>query len=109
MDIHHIEGAASRVSSDQTAFSHRETPYIVNVIGLWKEQHEDDAVIDWVRAAWNSLQPFSTGATYVNFMSSEAEDQVKATYGAEKYAKLSALKRKYDPNNLFRINQNIKP
>jgi FAD/FMN-containing dehydrogenase len=109
IDIHHVKGAATRVPPDNTAFSHRETPYIVNIIGLWNNQTEDVAGIDWVRATWNSLQPFSTGATYVNFMSSEPEDQVRAAYGPEKYAKLSALKRKYDPNNLFHVNQNIKP
>jgi len=109
IDIHHVEGAASRVASDQTAFSHRGTPYIVNIIGLWNEQKDDQGGIDWVRATWKSLQPFSTGAAYVNFMSSEPEDQVRAAYGPEKYARLSALKRKYDPTNLFRLNQNIKP
>jgi FAD/FMN-containing dehydrogenase len=109
IDIHHVKGAPSRIAPGQAAFSHRDTPYIVNIIGLWKEQNEDRTGIDWVRATWNSLQPFSTGATYVNFMSSEAEDQVRAAYGPEKYVKLSALKRKYDPSNLFRVNQNIKP
>jgi len=109
IDIHYVEGAASRVPSDETAFAHRETPYIVNIIGLCKEQRDDQAMMDWVRATWNSLQPFSTGATYVNFMSAESDDQVKAAYGKEKYAKLSSLKKKYDPTNLFRVNQNIKP
>jgi FAD/FMN-containing dehydrogenase len=67
---------------------------------------DDDANIAWVRETWNVLNPHSTGARYLNF---EAEDGVQATYGAEKYERLAAVKAKYDPENFFRFNQNIKP
>ncbi|MCI0564650.1 MAG: BBE domain-containing protein, partial [Nitrososphaera sp.] len=63
----------------------------------------------WVRNYFASLQPFSTGGVYVNFLGDEGQDRVKASYGTDKYDRLAALKNKYDPTNFFRLNQNIKP
>ncbi len=109
IDIHPVEGAANRHSQEEMAFSHREATYLLNIVGVWQSENEDLSGRDWVRGTWKSLHPYSTGAQYLNFMSSEPEDQVKAAYGFEKYNRLVELKRKYDPSNLFRINQNIKP
>jgi FAD/FMN-containing dehydrogenase len=67
-----------------------------------------DAERDWVRRFWTELEPYNVGA-YVNFMMEEGEGAVRRSYGPEKYARLQALKRKYDPDNFFRLNQNISP
>ena len=74
-----------------------------------RDPAEDERTIAWVRRLWEALRPFSSGGVYVNFqMGDEGEDRVRAAYGPEKYERLVALKNKYDPNNLFRLNQNIK-
>jgi FAD/FMN-containing dehydrogenase len=107
--IEHLGGAVSRVGEDVTAVSHRAAPYNAIIIGLWSDPAQDEAVVDWVRRLWEALQPFSFGGVYVNYLSNEGEDRVRAAYGAAKYERLVALKRRYDPTNLFRLNQNINP
>jgi FAD/FMN-containing dehydrogenase len=102
----HLGGAVARVGEQETAYPNRGSPFVMNVNGSWKNPADDDANIAWVRETWNVLNPHSTGARYLNF---EAEDGVQATYGAEKYERLAAVKAKYDPENFFRFNQNIKP
>jgi Berberine and berberine like. len=69
---------------------------------------EDERHIAWARAFWAAMRPFATGGVYVNNLGEEGEDRVRAAYGAN-YARLAALKAKYDPDNLFRLNQNIRP
>jgi FAD/FMN-containing dehydrogenase len=106
----HLGGAVSRVDEDATAYSHRDAAYSLNINTGWIDPDDSEKHIQWTRALWEALQPFSTGGAYVNFQSyDEGEDRVKATYGAEKYERLSALKQKYDPTNFFHMNQNIKP
>ena len=78
----------------------------MNVNGSWANRSETDSTIGWVRDTWDALIPHSTGRLYVNF---EADDGVEAIYGAEKYRRLAEIKTKYDPDNFFRLNQNIKP
>jgi FAD/FMN-containing dehydrogenase len=107
--IEHLGGAVSRVGPDETAVDHREARYNFLIVGTWADAAEDAKVIGWVRELWGALQPFSSGGLYVNYEADQDIDRVKAAYGPAKYAKLVALKDKYDPTNLFRLNQNIKP
>ena len=109
VDIHHLEGAYGRVGNDETAFSHRDARYIVNIIGTWIDPADDRGNITWTKNLWEAMRPYSLGASYVNFMTDEGEDRIKASYGESKYRKLAELKRKYDPENFFHLNQNIKP
>jgi FAD/FMN-containing dehydrogenase len=108
--IQHLEGAIGKVPVDETAFTHREASYVLNIVGEWMDPAADEANIQWVRGLWQAVQPFSTGAVYLNFMdNNEGEGRIRAAYGPQKYARLAQLKKKYDPTNLFHLNQNIKP
>jgi FAD/FMN-containing dehydrogenase len=108
--IEHMGAAVSRVGEDETAVSHRDAPHNVVILGIWGDPAQDEPVIDWVRRLWEQLRPFSSGSAYVNYqMGDEGEDRLRAAYGPEKYERLVALKNKYDPTNLFRLNQNIRP
>lgn len=107
--IMQLGGAASRPDEMDMAASHRDAGYVVAINNGWKDPADSDAQIEWTREAWRAILPHSTG-TYVNFISAEDDqERVKASYGEEKYARLVQLKDKYDPNNLFRLNQNIRP
>jgi FAD/FMN-containing dehydrogenase len=106
--IHQLGGASARPVDLSTSYSHRDSPFIVNLISTWTDPRENQRHIDWTRESFAALGKFATGA-YVNFLGDEGEERVKAAYGAEKFNRLTSLKNKYDPNNLFRINQNIKP
>ncbi|MBI3302534.1 MAG: FAD-binding oxidoreductase [Deltaproteobacteria bacterium] len=106
---HHMHGAVCRVGQSETAFSLREVGgYNFWIASAWQESAEADSAIGWVDRFWEALQPFSGGRIYVNYLSDEGEERVKAAYGTN-YARLVALKNKYDPTNFFRLNQNIKP
>ncbi len=106
----HLGGAVSRIDEDATAYSHRDAAYSLLIQGAWIDSNESEKHIQWTREFWQALQPFSSGGAYVNFQSrDEGEDRVKDTYGTAKYERLSKLKKKYDPLNFFRLNQNIKP
>jgi FAD/FMN-containing dehydrogenase len=107
--IHHLEGAVSRIGENATAFAHRDACYILNYVGLWQEPADSDRNIAWVRGAWQAIRPYSTGAVYINFLGDEGDERVRAAYGSEKYERLVELKKKYDPSNLFHLNQNIRP
>jgi FAD/FMN-containing dehydrogenase len=106
--IAQMGGATNRVAADATAYYHRDVEFILNVHGRWENAGDDDKCISWCRGLFDSMTPFSTGGVYINFMTEEEGGRVKAAYGGV-YDKLVALKKKYDPNNLFRYNQNIKP
>jgi len=109
MPIFTLGGAVSRVPEDATAFSNRDARHIVNIVGAWPIADPDsERHIAWVRETWAAMQPFSTGG-YMNFMSDEPADRLRAVYGPDKYERLIALKRRYDPDNVFRHNQNILP
>ncbi len=107
--VHHVEGAVNRVANDATAFARRDAPFILNIIGMWQDANGTDRNVTWAREFAESVRPSSTGAAYLNFIGETGEDRVRAVYGEEKYARLVALKDRYDPQNLFRVNQNIKP
>jgi FAD/FMN-containing dehydrogenase len=102
-------GAISRVPEDATAASHRDAPYMWHPIAAWHDPADTEREVAWVREASAAMAPFTTGGVYLNFEQDEGAEHVRAGFGAEKYARLVALKDKYDPGNLFRINQNIAP
>ena len=102
-------GAISRVPEDSTAASHRDAPYMWHPIAAWHDPADTEREIAWVRESSAAMAPFATGGVYLNFEQDEGEEHVRAGFSAEKYARLVALKARYDRENLFRINQNIAP
>jgi FAD/FMN-containing dehydrogenase len=102
-----VGGAVSAVADDATAFSHRDAQYIFHPISVWQDPAMDDQVIGANRAFCDAMRPHTTGAAYLNFTADD--DRVRGAYGEEKYARLVELKDRYDPDNVFRLNQNIKP
>lgn len=106
--IGQMGGATSRVAAEATAYRDRNVRFIMNVHGRWETPEEDKSGTSWARDIFNAATPYSTGGVYVNFMTAEESDRVKAAYGPS-YERLLELKRKYDPTNLFCMNQNIKP
>jgi len=102
-----ISGAANRVAPDATAYRHRDAKFIMNVHGRWESPADDQKCIAWSRELFKAASPFASAGAYVNFMTEEEGDRVAAVYGAN-YQRLSEIKRKYDPNNLFHFNQNIR-
>ncbi len=102
-------GAVDRVPDDATAYPNRSAAHDINIVASWlPEDPEPEKHIEWVRDYWKAIEPHAEGV-YVNFMSDEDQDAVERAYGSEKYAKLTALKSKYDPDNVFDQNQNIPP
>jgi len=97
------------VGEADTAFSHRNAAFVVNIVSKWRIAAESERHIQWTRELAAAMTPFATGGVYVNFLGDEGEGRVRAAYGPEKYRRLSELKKKYDPDNFFRLNQNIKP
>jgi len=108
--VHQLGGAISRLPEEATAFGHRRAPYLVNIIAMWPDRSAAaEPHVQWARSLWAALQPYSAGGAYVNFMTGEeGHDRVRAAYG-QNYDRLAALKAKYDPTNLLRFNQNIRP
>jgi FAD/FMN-containing dehydrogenase len=110
ISVRYQGGAMRRVEAAETAFGDRSAQVLVSIDSTWKEAQASDSNIAWTRAFWSALQPFSSGRTYFNFpgLLEEGDELVRTTFGAN-YERLVALKNKYDPGNLFRMNQNIKP
>jgi FAD/FMN-containing dehydrogenase len=108
MHLYPIDGAVQDVAADATAFAHRDAPFAAVVVGAWPEPDDNAANIRWVRDYYAALAPHSAEGGYVNFMSEDDQDRVRANYGAN-YDRLAAIKQRYDPDNLFRLNQNIRP
>lgn len=108
--IWHNGGAARRVDAQKTAFMGRDATYLFSVDAIWDDPHQTEEVLDYARAYLAEMEAYSTGGLYVNFpgLGEEGEQLVKDAYGAH-YNRLVALKTRYDPTNLFRLNQNIKP
>jgi FAD/FMN-containing dehydrogenase len=110
--IEQFHGAAGRVGSNDTAFNHRDARYNLLIVGIWPDASARDENVSWVRNLWDAMQPYSSGGVYVNYLGQEADEgieRIKAAYGHDKYERLVALKNKYDPSNVFRMNQNIRP
>ncbi|MCA9560632.1 MAG: FAD-binding oxidoreductase [Myxococcales bacterium] len=108
MHLYPIDGAVQRVGSDATAFRYRDATWSMVIAGVDEDPANADSLRDWARAYWKAVHPHGAGASYVNFMMEEGADRVRATYG-DNYARLRAIKAKYDPDNLFHVNQNIEP
>lgn len=103
-----VSGAMGRVASDATAYPHRAAHFIMNVHTRWRESKDDNACIQWARDLFKATEPFATGSAYVNFMPEDEADRVEKIYGAN-YRRLAEIKGRYDPHNMFRMNQNIRP
>jgi hypothetical protein len=103
-----IGGATTRPAPDATAYPHRDARYVMNVHGRWDDAADDERCIRWAREFFDAAAPFASGGVYVNFMTADEGDRVKAAYGSN-YARLAQVKGKYDPENLFRTNWNVKP
>ncbi len=106
--IHHMQGAVSRVGEHDTAFAHRASKFALNIIPMWMSPAESPQHIKWADGLWQRMQPFATRGVYSNFLGDEGRESVRDAYG-DNYARLAALKKKYDPDNFFRMNQNIEP
>ena len=103
-----IGGATTRPRPDATAYSHRDAIYVCNVHGRWETAAEDQKCTDWARGFFKEAAPYATGGVYVNFLTDDEPERVKTAYGPG-YDRLVAVKNQYDPGNLFRMNQNIRP
>ncbi len=107
--IEYYGGAVSRVAPDATAFSHREANFNLLFIAQWQDAAEDAVHVQWARDCWDAVNPWASGALYMNALSEgESTQAVRQAYGSN-YARLAALKAQFDPKNLFRMNQNITP
>jgi hypothetical protein len=108
MHLYPIDGAASRIGKDETAWGYRDAKWAEVIVGVDPNPANKDKIISWARNYWEALHPHSAGGAYINFMMDEGEDRIKATY-RDNYSRLARIKAKYDPNNFFSVNQNIKP
>jgi FAD/FMN-containing dehydrogenase len=103
-----IAGASNRVSADATAYYHRDAKFVLNVHGRWDDVAHDEICIKWAREFFQASAPYASAGAYVNFMTEEEGDRVAVAYGSN-HERLVQIKKRYDPENLFHLNQNIKP
>jgi len=108
MHLYPIDCKAHQVGPEETPWEYRQAKWSKVIAGVDPDPANSEAISTWAKEYWEALHPHSAGGAYVNFMMEEGEERVKATYGAN-YERLSTIKQKYDPANLFRVNQNIKP
>src|SRR6478736_5533419 len=109
MHMYPINGAAARVGKTDTAWNYRDATWAQVIVGVDPDPANKDKIVSWTKSYYDAVHPFSAGGAYVNFlMGDEGEERVKKTYGGN-YERLVAIKKKYDPDNFFRVNQNIKP
>jgi FAD/FMN-containing dehydrogenase len=110
LDVWQLGGAMSRVAPEGSAFGDRSAPYLIGIEGNWKRPDDDEACVAWGRRAFRELEPFATGREYVNFpgLYEDADQMVRLTFGTN-LERLQAVKNRYDPTNLFRLNHNIPP
>ena len=107
--LFHLGGAIRRMDEHESAAGNRDATYVLNIQSAWENPVETDRHVAWTRDFWTAMQPFSTKGVYVNFLSDgEGPERIRAAY-PNSYARLEAIKRKYDPMNMFRMNQNIQP
>jgi len=104
-----LHGAPRRVASDATAFAGREGRWNATFIGVWTEPEEDESQIETARAYSRSLDPWRIGGGYLNYASEASADGLETEFGAERFQRLRAVKRQYDPSNVCRFNHNIAP
>jgi hypothetical protein len=104
-----LDGALERFADDHSAVGNRSATAVVNIAGAWEHAADDGENIEWARAAWRDLRRFSTGGTYVNFLTEdEGHERTRAAYGSN-YARLVEVKSRWDSSNLFRANKNVAP
>jgi FAD/FMN-containing dehydrogenase len=108
MHLYPVNGFAGRVGPHDTAWSYRDATWAEVIVGVDPDPAQAEAVTRWARDYWNALHPHSLGGAYVNFLMDEGEDRVRASY-RDNYPRLRSIKAHYDPHNLFRVNQNIRP
>jgi hypothetical protein len=106
--LQHAHGATVRVKLSETAFSHRTDSYDFAIISQWSDPAADDHNVAWTRGFFEAMHPHVESGVYVNNLGEEGEERVRAAYGPN-YDRLAALKRKYDPDNFFRMNANVRP
>ena len=108
MHLYPIDGAVHKVDATMTAWNCRDATWSMVIDGIDPDPAKAEALKAWGRAYWEAVHPYNLEGAYVNFMMEEGEDRLRATYG-DNYDRLVAIKKKYDPTNFFRVNQNIKP
>ena len=107
--LHLMGGAVARVPAGATAFAHRQAAFAMNIVGTWADPAGNELHTRWVREFSQAMTPHDAPGVYVNFLGDEGEERVRAAYGAKTYSRLQEVKAKYDPENAFRLNQNIQP
>ena len=108
MHLYPVNGAAQRVGKNDTAYSFREAVFAEVIVGVDPDPANAGKITDWCKNYYDALHPYSAGGAYVNFMMDEGQDRVQAAF-RDNYCRLAAIKKKYDPTNFFRVNQNIRP
>lgn len=108
MHLYPISGAASRVGKDETPWAYRDANYAGVIVGVDPDPANAEKITQWCKDYWDATHPYSSGGAYSNFMMDEGQERVKASY-KHNYDRLVSIKNKYDPDNLFRVNQNIRP
>ena len=108
MHLYPVNGAARRVGKNDTAYSHREALFSEVIVGVDPDPANAEKISMWCKRYWEALHPYSAGGAYVNFMMEEGQERVQATY-RDNFDRLASIKKKYDPGNFFRVNQNIRP
>ena len=106
--IAHVGGAMARVAVNATAWANRDAHFVMNAHTRWRDKAQDSACIAWARQLFDATAPFASGSVYVNFMPNDEDNRIEKAYGSN-YRRLGEIKRRYDPDNLFRMNQNIQP
>lgn len=108
IELAYLGGAAARIGADETAFGNRSSPFILNLLANWSEPSADASHVAWIRGTFNKLRPAMKPGVYINFMSGDEQDRVPEAYH-ERWDRMVAVKSHYDPNNFFRLNQNVPP
>ncbi|HLR25507.1 MAG TPA: BBE domain-containing protein [Fodinibius sp.] len=108
MHLYPINGAVHERASDETAWNYRDANWSMVIAGVAADPADNDTIAKWARNYWETVHPHNRGGAYINFMMEEGDERIKATYG-NNYNRLVEIKTKYDPENFFRVNQNITP
>jgi len=108
IELAYLGGAAARIGADETAFGDRSAPFILNLLANWSQPSADAGNVAWIRGIFNKLRPAMKPGVYINFMSGDEQDRVPEAYH-ERWDRIVAVKSHYDPNNFFRLNQNVPP
>jgi hypothetical protein len=108
MHLYPLTGAVSRVATDETPWAYRDAKYAGVIVGVDPDPANANKITEWTKDYWEALHPYSSGGAYLNFIMNEGQERIKASY-RQNYDRLTKIKKKYDPNNFFRVNQNILP